>query len=69
MNDVERELRRRFAGTERRLTGPDFAPSGVPDVVLHRARRRQVTVVLTALATAVIVAVGSIAGALALLRT
>jgi len=63
MNDVERQLRERFAGIEARFTGPDFAPPRAPDHLIRRTRRRQVGVALVGLVTTAAVVAVSIAGA------
>lgn len=69
MNDVERELRNRFARTEARLTGPDFAPAGAPSQLLRRTRRRQVSNVAIGICAAAAVVIASIAGGTALTRS
>ena len=69
MNDVERDLRERFARTEARLTGPDFGPPTAPAWVLRRTRRRQMSVAVVGLLAAVAIAAASIAGATALIRS
>lgn len=60
MNDIERELRERFARTEARLTGPDFAPSVAPGHLLRRTRRRQLGVAAVALLAAAVLVFGAV---------
>lgn len=69
MNDVEGELRSRFARTEARLVGSHFAPLQAPAELLRRTHRRQATTVVAGLAVVAAVAVASVAGAAALLRS
>lgn len=69
MNDLERDLRQMYARREADLREPRFAPAHAPAPLLRRTRRRQVGVALTAIAVVAVVAVGSTAGAVALLRS
>lgn len=69
MNEIERELRNRFAGTEARLTGPDFAPSGAPSHLLRRTRRRQVGVAAVALLVVVALVFGAVTSVASLVRS
>lgn len=69
MNDLERDLRQMYARREADLREPRFAPARAPGPLLRRTRRRQVGVALTAIAVVAVVAIGSTAGAAALLRS
>ncbi len=69
MNDLERDLRQMFERHEADLREPRFAPARAPGPLLRRTRRRQVGVALPAIAVAAVVAIGSTAGAVAVLRS
>lgn len=69
MNDLERDLRQMYARREADMREPRFAPTHAPAPLLRRTRHRQVGVAITALAVVAVVAVGSIAGGVALLRS
>lgn len=69
MSDLERELREMFRRREADLREPVFLPDRAPRELLRRTRHRQVANVVLGLVTAAAVAVASIAGASALLRS
>ena len=69
MNDLERDLREMYERREGDLQELRFSPAHIPETVRRRTRLHQAGVVLAAVAVVAVLAIGSTAGAMSLLRS